>query len=371
MRTKGGKDLVCVTAPLHGRLSPKTLISMDTGIGDDRVVVSGKVRQAVVAQLGRGTDRFVGGPGDDVIETDPRSPGGNGALRDTTRDVVETGAGNDVVTSRGRDGSRDIVRLGAGNDRLELKGGAMLSDGRVDGGAGNDSLDVTAASGSKLVGDLVINNVAGRGTRNGKPWLRQAAVEAFTLDVDGSLTFTGTGAAESLNTESTLLHVDMAGGNDRVTVTLPKDTSVIVGGAGADQFLMHDVPTVDADLATGVLTSGDSVSALSGFETASVYAYTSATLAGSDLSELLTAVSCETTTITGGSGNDRLVSNEPDGCGFGGIPGPATINGGPGNDSLTGSGADDTLTGGEGQDTAFGAGGFDICDAESRASCEA
>jgi Ca2+-binding RTX toxin-like protein len=49
----------------------------------------------------------------------------------------------------------------------------------------------------------------------------------------------------------------------------------------------------------------------------------------------------------------------------------STLSGGSGNDRLSGGSVNDRITGGLGVDFAFGLGGFDTCTAENESSCEA
>ena len=82
-------DPVCplVSAKFHGfQCEPSALIRIDTGAGADRIDAS-RVPTPLQANLGPGSDVFWGGTGNDTIAT----------IADGVRDVVDCGAGQDVV----------------------------------------------------------------------------------------------------------------------------------------------------------------------------------------------------------------------------------------------------------------------------------
>jgi hypothetical protein len=76
-----------VSAKFHGfQCAPTALLRIGTGAGDDRVDAS-RVSTPLQADLGPGSDVFWGGTGNDTIAT----------IADGVRDVVDCGAGQDVV----------------------------------------------------------------------------------------------------------------------------------------------------------------------------------------------------------------------------------------------------------------------------------
>jgi Ca2+-binding RTX toxin-like protein len=104
-----------------------TSISIDSGDGNDTIVVDASVPKPVTLRGGTGNDRLVAGSakaflygddGDDILE------GGSGD------DTIEGGSGNDTIRGNG---GKDTIKGGSGNDQ-------------IDGGEGNDTIDGDAGN---------------------------------------------------------------------------------------------------------------------------------------------------------------------------------------------------------------------------------
>lgn len=192
VRTGAGDDLVCVTDP--GRSRGTAFLRTDAG--DDSVVVSDRSARTLRVGLGPGVDRFRGGPGNDEVVADQDQPS---TEPDTSRDLIDTGGGNDTVNSRqGVDGTSDVVRLGPGEDSVLLPAAGTRPGSDVDGGPGHDDL----LGLTDVAGVLAIDTTRGRGTRDGSPWLRFSGMEGFVVYPRDSLDFMGSGRDEELETNA-------------------------------------------------------------------------------------------------------------------------------------------------------------------------
>ena len=131
-----GDDVIVGGASFITALAGNDTICLDSGSvtagdGNDSVLVTGtEPGLTASANLGAGDDRYVGVPGQDSVDYDYYSPG---------VDVVSTGAGLDTVSSRGPDEpNHDVVDLGAGDDVLNVDLTAG-SSAQVRAGVGSDS----------------------------------------------------------------------------------------------------------------------------------------------------------------------------------------------------------------------------------------
>ena len=134
------------------RYAPDAELVINTGDGNDTVIVAAGTRMGVTIFGGPGDDLLVGGAGDDVLH------GGRG------NDRLRGGAGDDRIWA-GR--GRDYIDGGPGDD--DLHGGAggdtvygMDGDDRLHGDGGNDYLE-----GGR--GDDVGDGGSGRDTLSGGP----------------------------------------------------------------------------------------------------------------------------------------------------------------------------------------------------------
>jgi len=208
--------------------------------------------------------------------------------------------------------------------------------------------------------------------------------------------------------------VSMAGGTDSVLIdligtgSLKFSGNIIDGGAGIDSLIVRiigwDVApytgggSVVLDLANGILSLGDEVDTITGFENAyvGVGQFHSSTLVQEDAdinligtaaaNGLATGTGNDTVSAGGGNdtidlgggddwadggdgadsilgdgGNDFLLGGPSSDCLLGG-EGNDMLDGGTGSDSLNGEAGDDTLFGGDRWDTLIGGDGNDVLD---------
>lgn len=324
----GGDDRICVTGKRH------PWIAVDVGAGND--VVDGQHRpgQPVFADLGTGTDVFVGGDDDDRV----------------TLTYPDAGGGTDTVTG------------GDGDDTIQLQTGP--GDARVD-----NALGTFSSSGSALA--------------------RWSGVEEFWLAEPPSprtLTFVGSRGRDTVVDDARtpgVVHVTLDVGADAYrSRTAPLPGSSISGGVGTDlievaspssgleldlerqRMVVDDgtpytVSTTDVEdanlFARRVLLKGDSGSNELGFTACR------AVVKGREGSDTVrrehdgifdTDLDCqESARIHGGPGKDALS----------GTRGADVILGNDGRDVLRGGNGADKLFGGRGRDTADGGQGRDRC----------
>ncbi|GAA1443435.1 hypothetical protein GCM10009641_60160 [Mycobacterium cookii] len=360
----GGNDLVCVT----GRRTVS--VTVEAGSGDDVVDAHDGPGQPVLADLGTGTDTFLGGPGDDRVEL---------AYPDNTSGI-------------------DVVRGGEGDDQLQLQTGP---------------------------GAAVIDNAAGGFTSAGVLLAQWSDLEDFwvmTPPAPRHLTFEGSTARDRLVHDSwqpAVLDVDLGAGDDVVETRLPPlSGSRLEGGKGTDLVaIASEGSPLALDLALGRLgvrlPDPYDVDA-AGFEDAEVFA-PEVLLAGTRGDNRLGVMACagvvtgragddvlrrqydatfetdldcsDSLTFSGGQGSDRFRGHGGDDTISGG-PGRDVINGRGGDDlvrgnggadriwgkggddTVYGGGGDDRIVGGPGRDRALGGQGRDRCDADVEKSCE-
>jgi hypothetical protein len=146
--------------------SDVTSISVDTGDGNDRVYLNGRIYQSATIDLGAGNDRAVGGRGSDAISG---GAGNDVIYGNNGNDNINGGDGNDYI--RGGNG-HDIIRGGNGNNRSYgdngrdiLIGGDnfdYLNGGRgrdiLIGGGGSDWLDGGRSDDILIGGSTVYDN---------------------------------------------------------------------------------------------------------------------------------------------------------------------------------------------------------------------
>lgn len=301
----------------------------------------------------------------------------------TKNDTVKTGAGNDKVDITS--GGVDNVDAGTGDDRVVadatiVKGTADL----VEGGAGTDTLSVTAAwavaaeegkeeaqfngferlelstalganlSMAKLddIQYLILNghgDVTVTGLTSGAT-VEQKAASGGNLTVD--VTDASLGSADVLNLKLTS---DGAINVGTVTAAAVETFNITTGDTAAPAHT--DALTLVATSAKTITVSGNAGLTLTNTGNTKVTSFDASGVSGKAADAAALAVSftsantttTATVTITGGTGNDVLEGNAA----------KDTINGGAGNDILRGMGGTDTLNGGDGDDALVGGGGLD------------
>ncbi len=143
--TRGGSDEVYTAIDTVGDTRVGRSLSIDTGLGDDTVGVSGTTEVSVVVNTGDGNDEI------SVIDT---IAGGNISIM--------AGAGNDLVDVQNIDVNRVFqAALGLGNDVLTGSMWIVNQSVYIDGGPGDD--DVTLED---LAVEQAISVVLGSGNDN-------------------------------------------------------------------------------------------------------------------------------------------------------------------------------------------------------------
>ncbi len=303
---------------------------------------------------GAGSDILAGGTGDDTLdggEGDDRIDGGDGsdlALAGLGRDVVSGGAGDDRL--EGGEGD-DLIADGTGSDNvLGQEGDDVLVaalDGEADvfdGGAGVDTLDLSASTNGAVV-DLTAGIAHGAETG-----LDQVVSVEVVWGGSGADTVTGDGGSNALH-----------GGGGRDLLAGGAGDDLIDGGAGGDSLSDgtgadtvlggegDDLLLAATDGEDDVFDGGGGVDTL---DLTGTRLGVSVDLGGG------TAIGVETgrdalrdiEAALAGSGADRLV----------GSTGSNTLRGGDGDDHLAGLQGDDVLEGGSGRDEIRDGSGRDV-----------
>lgn len=198
-----------------------------------------------------------GGAGDDLIDV---------SSADNAADIAYGGDGDDTLTSRiDLDGGNDTLFGGAGRDVLVAGAGDS-----VDGGSTGDDFDTLDLSSTPYVGATITLTGSGEGS---------ATSTGQTLSFTEIEAITGTAQADTINATADGGGMQLSGGGGNDSVTGGSGNDVLFGGSGTD-----------------TLTGADGIDHLSGGD-------------GNDL-------------LQGGAGTDTLIGDE-------------------GNDILTGGAGDD------------------------------
>ncbi|MBC7815710.1 MAG: hypothetical protein IAG10_02295 [Planctomycetaceae bacterium] len=355
--------------------------SIDGGAGTDSI------------QGGAGNDVLVGGAGNDTI----LGQGGN--------DTVTGGLGNDSLD--GGTGTGDLL-LESADASLTLTNAQLLGvdtdtltgfeTANLTGGAGNNTLTVTAFSGPVTLNgaggdDTLLGATAFVNVLNGNDGNDSLKGGSFKDTLSGGIgndSLLGMGDSDKLYGED---------GNDTLLGGTGNDT--LDGGAGTADLVV-DSGNVSFTLKNTQLT-GNGTDTLTGVELASLTGGSSGnkldaslftgnvtliggdgndtliggsgndslqgdlgndSLKGRDGNDLLhggndTLVSgTDNDTINGGNGDDMLLGGIGNDA-LSGYAGNDVVNGGAGNDTLYGGDGNDTLLGGAGNDTCLGGNGDD------------
>lgn len=311
--------------------------------GNDRVVAAAGETARVGFNPGAGSDRFLGGDGDDQI---------NMAIADLdASDVLNGGAGRDrvgfltagTITAAQLGGLVSIetlslssagpntVTLGTNLTTVNVAGGTgndtvtmALSTQYASLGAGDDTMIVTASSvpGDTSYGKEGFDTI--RTTGSGTFSIGAGIVEfeaivmqdAATLELANTvmaLTITGSGGNDIVSLGPVGQTVNAGAGDDRVVNGDGNDT--LDGGAGFDILVLGPGGgSVDLSI-TGPQDTGQGIDIIRNFEQ-----------------------------VQGGAGGDTIIGDDN----------PNRLEGAGGDDSIFGLGGDDVLIGNEGNDTLNG-----------------
>ena len=253
---RGGDDLVCVTDGAN----PDAFAFLDAGDGADDVrVTSTNAMSTTRVCLGDGPDQFNGGPGVDVLVSDPfncddeegyEKPDDEGPSlpEEEARDVIHTFGGRDYVEVGVGQQTADGVDTGLGNDFIVFKAYTLALASSLNGGPGIDTVKLAASvtRGSHRSDRWELHNEtpsAGYATLNGVRALRWGGLEQFGLSNDvASYTFAGSARPEQIVSRF-LVQARMGAGNDEVQVSKTGRARTrqinLVGGPGADSFRVN------------------------------------------------------------------------------------------------------------------------------------
>ena len=322
------------------------------------------------------------------------------------------GAGKDTLTVGA---NTHVIALGAGDDSVTWTAAALGAGGSIDGGAGSDTVSLTAANaatatstatlgaafaasvsnfekfgvgatgttptvidaqyidgitqivsaGSSALGTLTVNNLSANSTFESTA----AQAAAVTLNLKDT-----TGLSDVLNLKfsaadgfaNTTAGVITAAGVETLNITtLDTDTTAPTTVFDAE-VAATSVKSVVVAGNVGIDLTGLTAVTLTSFDASGVTA-TGAAGAVTLTTGALTAVA----TLTGGAGNDLINAAAATkavtltgGAGIDTLTGSATVasilNGGEGNDILNGGAAADTINGGAGNDVISGGKGLDV-----------
>ncbi len=324
---------------------------IDTGEGDDSVF-SGDDDDTITT--GDGEDTVLAGLGDDVIDTSgtiplvdegtfPSVPVDDDPEDD--RDFVDADEGDDLITT-GDDA--DTIIGGEGNDTINsgIDDDSVIGDGGddlindeqgadfVDGGDGDDTINVGVDTFSDYIGDDPNLPITDGGI-------------TFVTDPntdDGRDTVFGGAGNDVINTGDDADSID--GGDDNDTINAGIDDDTVRGGLGDDSILGgHGSDTIAGGGGDDYIDSGHTGTPgyIGDVENA-------LELPGLELNDR--------DVVTGGDGNDTILTGDDDDSVVGGS-GDDSIDGGIDDDTLHGSSGQDTILGGLGDDSLFGEGGLD------------
>jgi Ca2+-binding RTX toxin-like protein len=278
-----------------------TLAAVDTvvgGAGDDSVVFA--------AELGD-TDTVTGGAGEDTLT----GVSAELVALTTANKVTEMEA---VTVSDALGGTLKTATIGSDIDTVTLSAGAAASN-TITFGAGNATLNL----GTDNAATMLVNDT-GTGTTD------TLTINALKSDDSLSAEDTTVTGYEIVN----IVTADAAGDNVSGVFTITGDpdadgvqtaATVNISGPGDLTFDTSDEFNIGAATGAGVINAAAMTGAL-----------------------VMTDAAVGVRTITGGSGNDTIVSDNQ----------VNTLSGGAGNDDITGGTAGDTITGGAGTDTIRG-----------------
>ncbi|WP_188916285.1 calcium-binding protein, partial [Caulobacter rhizosphaerae] len=263
---------------------------------------------------------------------------------------IDGGAGNDTITGTAAadillgSGGDDTLVGGQGNDSFQFTGAANGAD-IIDGGDGTDTLVALAAS--TVIGLASFTNIEAISSGGFAGVSIAGSVNADNLDFS-AVTLTG------------VTKIDGGAGNDTITGTAAADVilgsggdDVLNGGDGADSFQYtgaangfdtivggNGTDTLKALAASTVI----GLTSFSGFEAidATGFAGVSVVLGGGDdLIDLTVVTATNLAAISGGAGADTFVGSSAN----------DTFNGDDGDDAFFASAGADAYAGGLGNDS--------------------
>ncbi len=298
-----------------------------------------------ITSSGTSNDTITGGSGADAIT------GGSGT------DNISAGDNNDTISFAAGTGltSADSVNGGVGTDTLALTGNTAVAATNLDNVSNIEIITVANTTGAvaitakdTLVADGTILTLQATTLTSGILTFNGAA------ETDGAFTITGGGANDSITGSSGDDTLNGGNGNDSLVAGLGTDT--LSGGAGNDTFTFVAVTGLsNADLVDGstgtdtvVLTGNTAFTAADDFD--NVQNIEAITLGNTNTAVTITAqdtlVAAGATLSLSAAANSGVLTFD----GSAETDGNFTITGGSGNDSMISGSANNTLNGGNGDD---------------------
>jgi Ca2+-binding RTX toxin-like protein len=333
---------------------PANLIDIDTGPGDDAIMVYTPTPTVITP-----------GPGVDGVFLGDNAGNTTVVCDDPSVDVIQPGpAGpNNIIA-----GPEDTIMGRAGNDNIQIRSNGSAGGGEIHGGGGTDTIDFSDATGPVHLSN---DGVADDGI----------AGELFNLDTDVEILIGG----DYNDTLTGYTGNDLLIGNDGDDSILGWDgNDTLDGGAGADTMRggMGSDTVTYASRTNGVVANLDGLKNDGEPGELDVIDPTIEHLIGGAGNDQLTGKAnanvltgnAGADTLYGAAGDDTLYGNDgadylygDDGNDslFGGANNPGTtdiLHGGNGNDSLDGQGGQDSLFGDAGADTLRGGAGDGAAD---------
>ncbi len=368
-------------------LNPGVAFTATTGNGNNSVVVSSTVTNAVTLIGGSGNNTLTGGSGNDTLVGGSGSNvlnGGGGTDTFVLSAHTAGSATKDTLTDSTSTNVLSLVRF-ANNVTFSLAAGSGVSQ-LADAVAGY-SLDIASNVFKTVVLGSGSNNVTGNSTLgttivagSGRTTLTGGAGNDTLIGGAGNSVIVGGGGSDILQGGAGNNTITGGSGND--TLIGGSGSNVLNGGGGTDTFLLSThaggTPTKDTltnSTSTNVLsltkvTNNLTFSLASGSGVAqladSVAGYSLDIASGTFKTVVLgtgnnnvTGNSTLATTIVAGSGNNTLtggIGNDT----FVGSTGNTVMIGGGGTDILVGGSGNNTITGGSGNDTLVGGSGSNV-----------
>ncbi len=306
-------------------------------LGDDTINASGQTNQILIWGHD-GNDVITGGDGDDILlggEGNDILSGGSGndtILGQLGNDTMTGGAGNDVfyIDSAGdsiSDGGADYdVATLTNAAGVSLAVGGWTSVERIEGFTGNDTIDATGATQTRLLwGNAGDDHITG------------GAGDDILLGGDDNDLLHGGAGADTM--QGGTGNDTFNGGTGADVFYIGESGDVVTdGGEGYDTAILNTASGVDISI--GTWTGVERVEGFTGNDTID------ATGSSSNF------------VITGGTGNDRIIG----GAGNDTVYADSDddfIFGGAGDDALIGGAGNDTIQGGVGKDFLLGDSGLD------------
>ena len=176
IRTESGDDLITL---LGGVSNDSSRFVLDTGDGNDDVYVGKNIVASDTLNISA-LNKFDLGWGDDTFTLV-----GNMSAKGNSENIIDAGEGNDKISITGNisasDGGTNSILAGAGDDIIMLNGHIGADSLYIDGGEGNDTVVLSAATQNLFEADYKewLTDLSSTGS------LSKSNIETIRLDVRG------------------------------------------------------------------------------------------------------------------------------------------------------------------------------------------